>query len=108
VNRLTVVLALALLVAPGRIPAQEAAPPTPNPAPSKTASNDIFSGTVTELTAETVTVERTALLRDTVKRTFLLDSQTIVEGKLRAKARVTVRYATDENGQFHALHIIVR
>jgi hypothetical protein len=24
------------------------------------------------------------------------------------KARVTVRYTTDENGQFHALHIIVR
>jgi hypothetical protein len=104
VNRITVALALALLGAPEAAPSQDPPPPAPKKAPA----NDIFSGTVTELSAEAVTVERTALLRDSVKRTFVLDSQTVVEGKLRAKARVTVRYLTDESGQVHALHIIVR
>lgn len=94
-TRLTIAFALALL-----LPAQNA--------PKKTPENDIFSGNVAELNPESVTVERTALLRDTVKRTFVLDSQTVVEGKLKLKARVSVRYSTDENGQFHALHIIVR
>jgi hypothetical protein len=104
VNRITVALALALLAAPGLAPAQD----PPAPAPKKAPANDIFSGTVTELSAEAVTVERTALLRDAVKRTFVLDSQTVVEGKLRQKARVTVRYVTAESGQFQAIHIIVR
>ena len=88
-TRLTIALALALL-----LPAQPA--------------NDIFSGNVTELNPESVSVERTALLRETVKRTFVLDAQTVVEGRMKLKARVSVRYSTDDNGQFHALHIIVR
>jgi hypothetical protein len=103
VNRITFALALAL-VAPVQFSGAQDIPPAPKAKPA----NDIFSGNVTELNAESVTVERTALLRDTVKRTFILDSQTVVEGKLKMKARVSVRYAADENGQFHALHIIVR
>jgi len=95
---------MALLAPAGSLSAQE----TSAPAPRKAPASDIFSGSVTELSAEAVTVERTALLRETVRRTFILDAQTVVEGTLKAKARVSVRYTTDENGQFHALHIIVR
>jgi hypothetical protein len=81
---------------------QETAPP-----PQKKASpaNDIFSGTVSELTADSVTVLRRT---PAGASTFRLDAQTRVEGNLRLKARVTVRYETGEDGQLHALHIIVR
>jgi hypothetical protein len=108
VNRITFVLALLLLVVPGTAPGQDTPTPAPSPAPKKPPTNDIFSGAVTDLTAESVTVLRSALLQDSVKRAFIMDSQTVVEGKLRVKARVTVRYVADEKGQFHALHIIVR
>ena len=97
-------LALGLLAPAASLRAQE----PPVPAPHKAPANNIFSGTVTQLSAESVTVERTALLRETVRRTLILDAQTVVEGTLKEKARVSVRYTTDENGQFHALHIIVR
>jgi hypothetical protein len=112
VNRITVALAL-LLALSGAAPAQDAPVPpvqgpAPAPAPKKPPANDIFSGTVTELTSDSVTVLRTALARESVKRTFVLDSRTVVEGKLRAKARVSVRYMADDSGVFHALHIIVR
>lgn len=101
---------LALLLAfPGIASGQDPpSTPAPAPTPKKPPANDIFSGTVTDLTADSVTVLRSALVRESVKRTFILDSQTVVEGKLREKARVTVRYMTDDAGQFHALHIIVR
>jgi hypothetical protein len=106
VNRITMAMAAALLLTAEVSPAQE--PVQPPPVKKTAPVNDIFSGTVTDLSEESLTVVRTALVRDTVKRTFILDAQTVVEGKLRAKARVTVRFAADESGQFHALHIIVR
>jgi hypothetical protein len=85
--------------------AQDAATP-----PSKTAppANDIFSGTVSELASDSITVIRKAPARDAGARKFVLDAQTKVEGKLKVKARVTVRYQADDEGQLHALHIIVR
>jgi hypothetical protein len=111
VNRIAIALAL-FLACPGAVSAQQDSPappgPAPAPSPKKPPANDIFSGTVTELTADSVTVLRTALVREAVKRTFVLDSQTVVEGNLRVKARVSVRYMADDAGQFHALHIIVR
>jgi hypothetical protein len=86
-------------------PLQETAQP---PAKKTAPANDIFSGTVSELTADSVTVIRKTPARDAGARKFLLDAQTGVEGKLRMKARVTVRYQADEDGRLHALHIIVR
>lgn len=80
------------------------APPAKKSAPA----NDIFSGTVSELTADSLTVVRKAPARGPGTSKFLLDAQTKVEGKLRVKARVTVRFQADEDGQLHALHIIVR
>ena len=84
--------------------------PAQDPAPLKKAepANDKFSGTVTELNPDSVTVVRAVPAKDAVTRRFALDAQTKVEGKLRAKARVTVQYQTNEDGQFRAIHIIVR
>jgi hypothetical protein len=104
VIRIAIALVLALPALTGAAP-QEPAPPSVK---KSATTDDIFSGTVTELKDESLTVARSALALQTVKRTFLRDAQTVVEGNLRAKARVTVRYSVDESGQFHALHIIVR
>jgi hypothetical protein len=103
VNRLLPTL---LLLCPfsAALPQQEAAPPQKKAAPA----NDIFSGNVSALAADSITVERKVLTRDNEMRTFVLDAQTRVEGKLRLKARVTVRYHAYEDGQLRALHIIVR
>jgi hypothetical protein len=88
------------------LPQETALPQSPQ---KKTApANDIFSGTVSALTADSVTVIRRAPARGAGATTFLLDAQTTIEGKLRLKARVTVRYQADDDGRLHALHIIVR
>lgn len=82
---------------------------TPAPAPKKTApSADIFSGTVTKLTEESVTVVRKVAGHDAVTREFMRGAATKVEGKLREKVRVTVRYKAGEDGGFVAVYIIVR
>jgi hypothetical protein len=78
-------------------------------APKKAApSAEIFSGTVTKLTAESVTVVRKVPGHDAVTREFVRDAQTKVEGKLRERVRVTVRYMAGEDGGFVAVYIIVR
>jgi len=82
--------------------------PTPAPPPKTAVVNDKFSGTVTGLTADSLTVVRAVPAKDAVTRKFTLDAQTKVEGKLRLKARVTVQYESPEEGQFRAVHIIVR
>jgi hypothetical protein len=74
---------------------------------SKPAQSEFFSGVVTELTADKITVLKSVLGKNSDTRTFLITDETRVEGKLRVKARVTVRYAREEDGD-RALHIIVR
>ncbi len=59
------------------------------------------------LDEEKVTVLKTVLGKNSETRTFLITKETRIEGKLRLKARVTVRYAHDNDGN-RALHIIVR
>jgi hypothetical protein len=72
-------------------------------------ANSIFSGAVTALTADSVTVVRKVPAKADVTRTFTLDAQTKIEGPpLKIKARVTVRYRVAGDGQFQALNIIVR
>ena len=68
---------------------------------------DYFSGTITVLDEEKLTVLKTVLGKTSETRTFLITKETRIEGKLRLKARVTVRYTHDEDGN-RALHIIVR
>lgn len=96
--------AILLLLSPtasSAAPAQDAAASEPKPKP------DYFSGTVTVLDEEKVTVLKTVLGKTSETRTFLITKETRIEGKLKLKARVTVRYTHDDEAD-RALHIIVR
>jgi hypothetical protein len=68
-----------------------------------------FSGYVTELSVDggSLTVSRKGTGKEMVHKSFAMDGQTKVEGKLKMNARVTVRYEAvgDDN---RALRIIVR
>jgi hypothetical protein len=75
--------------------------------PSEQPHSEFFSGVVTMLAEDKITVFKTVLGKSSETRTFLITPETRVEGKLRAKARVTVRYMREEQGD-RALHIIVR
>lgn len=66
-----------------------------------------FSGTVVSYTADKVTVARTILGMDSSSRNFVITPETQIDGKLRAKVRVTVQYVT-KNEVDHAVHIVVR
>ena len=108
-NRVVTYICAVLLVVPGSgIAAQTSVTPTA-PTPKKTApSADIFSGTVTKLTEASVTVVRKVAGHDAVTREFMRVGATKVEGKLREKVRVTVRYKAGGDGGFVAIYIIVR
>jgi hypothetical protein len=67
---------------------------------------DFFSGIVEELPAGRVTVSRTALGKSE-SRSFLIKAETKVEGKLRTRTRVTVRFRRSDEGDV-AVQIIVR
>jgi hypothetical protein len=75
---------------------------------SGAADDTFFSGTVVALTNTEVTVRRRALVSNATTQTFAIDSETKIEGKLRVKANVTIRYVTDDEGHARALSIIVR
>lgn len=66
-----------------------------------------FSGNVTGLTPDQVTVSRRTLTLTTITKTFARDANTIVEGKLQMKARVTVKFEKTEAGE-RALRVVVR
>jgi hypothetical protein len=70
-------------------------------------SGEFFSGTITALTDDKITVNRAVLGKSSETRTFAITPATKVEGKLRVKLRVTVRFTKDEDID-KALHIIVR
>lgn len=86
--------------------AQEPVPAAPKTESSVKVLN--FSGTVVEVSDEMLAVERKSLGRDAVKMKFVRDGGTKVEGVLRAKARVTVRYQVFPDGACKAVYIIVR
>ncbi len=76
-------------------------------APSEQPRSEFFSGVVTTLAGDRITVFKTVLGKSSETRTFLITPETRVEGKLRVKVRVTVRYTREEQGD-RAVHIIVR
>jgi len=76
-------------------------------APAEQPRTEFFSGVVTALTADQITVFKTVLGKNSETRTFLITPETRIEGKLRLKSRVTVRYTRAEEGD-RAVHIIVR
>lgn len=70
--------------------------------------NDFFSGTIVSSSSTEITVDRKGLGKDTAAtRTFTIDGKTKIEGTLKTKAHVTVRFVADESG-IKAIHIIVR
>ena len=72
------------------------------------AQTDTFSGTVTELKSDRVAVRRSIAGSNVENKVFLIQSDTRVEGKLRLKARVTVGFISNENGDAVARLIVVR
>ncbi len=68
----------------------------------------IFSGTLTKMTDNSITAVRKVVGHDPVTRDFIRDAHTQVEGKLAVGTRVTVRYKSTDDGGFLALHVIVR
>ncbi len=73
----------------------------------KKSEDQFFSGNVTALKPDKVTVSRRTLTLTTITRTFLLDGGTVIEGKLQPKARVTVKLEKTDAGE-RAVRIIVR
>jgi hypothetical protein len=74
------------------------------------ASNEadaFFSGTVVDNSPERVTVSRSIQGKSPERRSFIINSDTTIEGKLKNNSRVTVRFAPSESGDV-ALSIIVR
>ncbi len=70
-------------------------------------ADGFFSGNVIDVNAEQVTVSRTILGKPAENKTFKILPTTKVEGKMKQKSRVTVRYAPGDEGDV-ALSIIVR
>jgi hypothetical protein len=68
---------------------------------------EFFAGTVLEFDSEKLTVSRSGIDSATEHRTFILKPETRIDGKLRAKARVTVGFRTSEEGDV-AMRVIVR
>src|SRR5258708_13449187 len=75
-----------------------------NPPPEKSA-DAFFAGVVEELTADRVSVSRVAQGK-TEKRDFRVTSDTKMEGRLRVRVRVTVRYTSSDDGDTATLIII--
>lgn len=77
-----------------------------NSTPAPKQEDTFFAGTVASLDSEKIVVSRSVAAK-TEQRTFKITADTKVEGKLRAKVRVTVRYVSDESGATATL-IVVR
>ena len=73
-----------------------------------TPAGEFFSGYVVAFQSTEITVSRKALGQGAAAvKTFAIDSNTKMEGTLKIKAQVTVRFINGE-GTPRALHIIVR
>jgi hypothetical protein len=107
VNRLPRALLLAIALTAGCASVRLAAQ-APSAPPAAAAVSNIFTGTITELKTESITVVRRVTGQAAVTRSFVRDAQTTVEGRLRLKSRVTIRFRMLDDGSFAAVHIIVR
>ena len=76
------------------------------PAAAAKKADAFFAGTVVESTEDRITVRRTVLGKPE-DRSFSVTADTKVEGRLRSRVRVTVRYVSDDSGDT-ATMIVVR
>ncbi len=100
--RCLTVIAVVGLALTGVSASQEQSPP-----PTGVATEPYFSGTVTKLEKDSITVARTVLGKQDAVRTFIVTSETRTEGKLRVNARVTVQFVESQDGD-RAVQIVVR
>ena len=77
-----------------------------SPAPGE-PSYEFVSGVITDLPSGKIVVNRALLGKPAETRTFIINPDTKIEGKLRVKARVTVGFKPSEEGDV-AIRIIVR
>ena len=78
-----------------------------SPPASVESQDHFFSGTITLLASDRITVSRPVFGSKPATHTFLITAETRIEGKPKLKAKVTVRFIPDEDGD-RAVHIIVR
>ena len=95
---------VAIAAKPQENPPAKQENPAPEPEPQ---ADSFFSGFVAEYSSAKITVSRVVLGRRAEKRTFLITAETKVEGKIKNKARVTVRFASNDDGDV-ATAILVR
>ena len=74
---------------------------------TKSEPDLFFSGNVLEMSPEHVVVSRTILGKPPEKRRFIVNASTKVEGRMKPKSRVTVRFAPSDDGDV-ALSVLVR
>ncbi len=80
---------------------------TPQAGFSEQPRYEFFSGEVVELSTERLVVERKVRGKQQQRHSFIMTSESKIEGKLCEKARVTVGFKTIEQGDV-AVHVIVR
>ena len=80
---------------------------TPAATPEQEEGDTFFSGTVDEVSGESTTVTREVPGSPPEHRTFAINAQTKIEGKLVEGARVTVKFRPADEGMI-AETIIVR
>jgi hypothetical protein len=68
--------------------------------------DETFSGPIVELSATKITVSRSILGKPAEKCTFLIKSDTRIEGKLRVRAKVTVGFVTTDEGDVARLVVV--
>ena len=78
----------------------------PQEQPGSEVGYEFFSGTIAQFSDSKITVSRN-IFGKTENRTFIIKPDTKIEGKLKAKARVTVAFKTTDEGDI-AARIIVR
>ena len=76
--------------------------------PAAVSAEEIFSGTLTQFTVRSLVVVHKVPGQPPTTREFIRDGKTRIEGTLRTRARVTVRYRALDNSGFVAVHVIVR
>jgi len=106
--RRTFVEILALLVCLSATPGSSQTQPA-NPGPgSQTQVDQYFSGVITELEQNSITVKRTVMGTESTTKTFSVTPETRIEGKPKVRSRVTVRFVTADDGGERAVQILVR
>jgi hypothetical protein len=90
-----------------RVGAQERELSKPDSQKNEPKYDDTFSGSILELTTSKITVSRSILGKQPERRTFLINADTRIEGKMRVKLKVTIGFVVSDDGDVARL-IVVR